>query len=255
MRNLLAAANAEVLARFAWSRVLVGLDFDGTLAPIVERPEDAYPRERTHALLHAVARRYPVAVISGRSRADVARRVTDVPLVAVVGNHGLEPGADVERCRGAVARWMPRLTERLRGEAGIEIEDKGMSLAIHYRGSRVRWRARQKIRLALASLGGGMRLIGGKMVVNVLPSGAPHKGIALLRAREHAGVDTAIYVGDDATDEDVFTLDDPGRLLSVRVGRSARSSAQYYVATQRDVDVLLAKLVELRPNAAEAVGS
>ena len=72
---------------------------------------------------------------------------------------------------------------------------------------------------------GPVRLVGGKHVVNLLPAGAPHKGLALERARARLGCDTAIYVGDDETDEDVFALDQPGRLLAIRVGRKPSSSA------------------------------
>ncbi len=83
-------------------------------------------------------------------------------------------------------------------------------------------------------------------MLNLLPAGAPDKGVALtrLRARERATV--ALYVGDDVTDEDVFRLGQPGRLLSVRVGRSRRSAASHYLRDQAEIDDLLARLVALR---------
>ena len=84
-----------------------------------------------------------------------------------------------------------------------------------------------------------VRLIGGKQVVNILPAGAPHKGLALERARARLGCDTAVYVGDDETDEDVFALDRPGRLLGIRVGRKRSSSAASYVRAQAEIDRLL----------------
>jgi trehalose-6-phosphatase len=80
--------------------------------------------------------------------------------------------------------------------------------------------ARAAILEAAASLG-DVRIVGGKQVVNLLPKGAPDKGKALERERERLCCDTAIYVGDDETDEDVFALDQPTRLLSIRVERSA----------------------------------
>ena len=98
------------------------------------------------------------------------------------------------------------------------IEDKGLSLAVHYRGARRKKEARALILDAAAGLG-DVRLVGGKQVLNVLPAGAPGKGQALERARARLGCDTAVYVGDDETDEDVFALDQPGRLLAIRVGR------------------------------------
>jgi len=82
--------------------------------------------------------------------------------------------------------------------------------------------------------------------VNVLPPDAPHKGLALERLRTEQGCDTALYVGDDETDEDVFTLDRPGQLLSVRVGASGRSQAAYFLKNQGEIDVLLDLLLRAR---------
>ena len=246
MRNLLADAHAEVLARFAWSNVLVGLDFDGTLAPIVDDPAAARMRASTRALLARVAASYPVAIVSGRARADVRRRLDGVRVNEVVGNHGLEPGGDIARCREVVARWVPELRRRLADLPGVEIEDKTYSVAVHYRRSRTRRAAHAAIRAAVAALGPGTRSLGGKLVVNVIPIGAPHKGIAMVRLRRELAADTVLYVGDDITDEDVFGFDDPGRLLGVRVGRSRASRADYYIPTQRSMDTLLARLIALR---------
>jgi trehalose 6-phosphate phosphatase len=246
VKDLLASAQREVIARFAWSNMLLGLDYDGTLAPIVRRPEDAHLRPRTRALLAALCERYPVAIISGRARADVASRVARLGVREVVGNHGLEPGADAERCERIVRRWLPALHRSLDDVAGVEIEDKSLSVAVHYRRSRERVYAADRVRAAIDALPGARRTIAGKLVVNILPDGAPHKGVALLRLRRELGADTALYVGDDVTDEDVFAIDDPGRLLCVRVGRTQQTRAPYYVASQRAVDDLLARLVELR---------
>jgi trehalose 6-phosphate phosphatase len=83
-------------------------------------------------------------------------------------------------------------------------------------------------------------------VVNLVPERAPHKGDALLALRAKEGADTALYVGDDITDEDVFELDQPGRLLSIRVGQSKRSAAAYFLRNQREIDVFLDRLVKFR---------
>jgi trehalose 6-phosphate phosphatase len=91
-----------------------------------------------------------------------------------------------------------------------------------------------------------MRIIPGKLVVNLVPAGAPNKGDVLLASRARAGADSALYVGDDVSDEDVFSLDRPGRLLSVRVGRSPRSAAAYYLRNQAEIEQLLSTLIELR---------
>jgi trehalose 6-phosphate phosphatase len=86
----------------------------------------------------------------------------------------------------------------------------------------------------------------GKLVVNLLPDGAPHKGIALEELRAREGADTAVFVGDDVTDEDVFELDRPGKLLGIRVGQSRSSAAPFYIRNQLEVDALLERLVACR---------
>jgi trehalose 6-phosphate phosphatase len=135
---------------------------------------------------------------------------------------------------------------------GVWVEDKQYSVAVHYRQSREKRAARAAIQAAAADLG-DVRLVGGKQVVNVLPVGAPHKGFALEKARDRLRCDTAIYVGDDETDEDVFGIAQPGRLLTVRVGANAGSEASYFLRNQAAVDDLLAELVRLRPEPALAL--
>ena len=83
-------------------------------------------------------------------------------------------------------------------------------------------------------------------MVNVLPEGAPHKGLALENLRRRAGCDTAIYVGDDQTDEDVFGYPQPWPLLGIRVGRSRTTSASYYIRGQEEIDLLLRALLDCR---------
>jgi len=245
MRNILSRANRDVLQQFAWSKVLLAFDYDGTLAPIVSRPERAVMRASTRQLLEDLIQLYPCIVISGRAQSDSLRRLHGVGVHEIVGNHGIEPWHATNRLAELVAGWRPLLEERLAPLRGVKVEDKVFSLAIHYRQSREKKEARAAILSAVAALG-DVRLIGGKQVVNVLPQGAPHKGIALERERARLKCDTAIYVGDDETDEDVFALDQPGQLLSIRVGQRRASAAAYYIENQREIDKLLAALLDLR---------
>jgi trehalose 6-phosphate phosphatase len=245
VRHLLTRAGREVLLQFASSNVLVALDYDGTLAPIVRDPERAVMRDRTRRLLGEVAELFPSIVISGRARSDAARRLRGIPLRQVVGNHGIEPWQASRPVLEEVRRWTPLLVRRLAGFRGVRVEDKAYSVAVHYRACRRKREAREAILAGAADLG-PVRVIGGKQVVNILPHDAPHKGMALERERDRLGRDTAIYVGDDQTDEDVFALDQPGRLLTVRVGRDPRSRASYYLRRQAAVDDLLALLVSMR---------
>ncbi len=244
MRYVLARSNREVLEQFACSRMLLALDFDGTLAPIVSDPDRAALRPSTRRLLRRAAERHPCVVISGRARADVLPRLRGTGVAAVIGNHGSEPGrADARRLR-TVRLWKAHLERRLGGLQGVRVEDKGLSLAVHYRHSRARGEVAGRI-LAAASRLSGARVLGGRLAVNVLLAGAANKGQALERARARFGCDTAVFVGDDETDEDVFALDQPGRLLTIRVGHSRRSAASYFIRRQREIDRVLRTLARV----------
>lgn len=246
MRNLLARDNREVLAQLAWSRVLLAFDFDGTLAPIVEQRDTARMRDETAKLLAAVCHLYPSAVISGRARTDVANRLGGAAVKYVIGNHGLEPGACLDEFEQEISTARSLLAMSLAGCPGVDIENKRYSLSLHYRRSRQKRRVRDVIGDAVRALPTPMRIVPGKLVVNVVPQRAPNKGDALLTLRSLEHADTALYVGDDTTDEDVFDLDQPGRLLTVRVGASQASAAAYYLRDQTEMDRLLARLIMLR---------
>jgi len=105
MRNILARKHREILEQITSSNVLVGLDFDGTLSPIVADPNRAIMRARTRQLLRAVSELYPVVIISGRAQSDVVQRLGGVQVQAVVGNHGLEPFSATASGTVAEAKW------------------------------------------------------------------------------------------------------------------------------------------------------
>jgi len=252
MKDILAAKQRPLLEPLAWSRTLLAFDYDGTLAPIVGQPEQAFMRPATRRALSLAASLYPTVVISGRAYPDVEKRVAGIGLRAVVGNHGLEPWRATPRIHRRVREWRPLFERALRGESGVEIEDKNYSLAIHFRRSRAKKRVRAAV-IALVATLQKVRMIPGIEVMNVVPSDAPHKGMALERERARLSCDTDIYVGDDETDEDVFALDQPGRLLSIRVGRKMDSRAHFYLDGQEDIDVLLRLLARLREDTSTLV--
>ena len=128
----------------------------------------------------------------------------------------------------------------------IEFENKEYSLSLHYRKARRKRAARAEIERAIARLAPGVRAISGKCVVNILSAATPHKGDALLRLRAEAGMDTALFVGDDLTDEDIFSLDQPGRLMTIRIGASRTSAAAFYLRNQLEIDALLSFLSTCR---------
>lgn len=246
MKRLLLARNLAVLEQATRRQLLLAFDFDGTLAPIVARRDDATMRRTTAELFRRVCSLYPTVVISGRGRDDVAARLGTAAVRAVVGNHGLEPGAGLaatERALREARATFGRLAAQIQG---LELEDKRYSLAVHFRGVRHQRRARAAIHQAVATLKVPLRVVPGKRVLNLVLASAPNKGDAVVALREKVRAQLALYVGDDVTDEDVFRLDQPGRLLTVRVGPSRTSAASYFVNDQREVDQLLAHLVRFR---------
>jgi len=245
VKNILTEKQQATLADFARQRVLLAFDFDGTLAPIVREPEAAAMRKSTSDLLAKVAKLYPCVVISGRSRADVMKKVDAIPLRAVIGNHGMEPSRNLRDARWLATLWHAQLASTLPRIAGVVIEDKGVSLAVHYRKASARAAVRRLVLIAAADLPGA-RIVEGKMVVNVLPAGAPDKGTALITLCKRLRCESAIYVGDDENDEDVFALASDGQLLGIRVGHSRRSRAAYFLPGQTDVDVVLAEFIDSR---------
>ncbi|HSE11651.1 MAG TPA: trehalose-phosphatase [Rudaea sp.] len=240
MKQILARANIGVLQRFVRSDTLIALDYDGTLAPIVSDPARAQMRPSTRALLASVAQRYATIVITGRAREDASRLLAGVELREIIGNHGAETqAASPASVARRLASWRAELRKNLEGLAGAAIEDKGYSLAIHYRACSNRTSAAAKIRKMAAALPGA-RLVGGKCVLNVVPIDAADKGAALLRAWRRLRCPRALYVGDDDTDEDVFALDRPDHLLGIRVGSRRGSRADYALRGQGEIDRLLA---------------
>jgi trehalose 6-phosphate phosphatase len=242
---LFSRPNHHLLAMFARSNVLLAFDYDGTLAPLVDAPARATMRASTRRLLRRVSTLYPCVVITGRAKADALGRLGNIEVCRVVGNHGAEPSPHRSPVRRRVQQWLPLLKARLSRRQGVVIEDKGFSVAVHYRQARQRHSTRRAV-LAAARTLTDVRLVGGKLVVNLLVPDAPHKGLALERERSHFACDTVIYVGDDETDEDVFQIDRPGQLLSIRVGRKRASAAPYYIRNQGEIDRLLDTLVAVR---------
>ena len=192
----------DLLAQLAASPAEAGLflDFDGVLAPIVERPEDAAPSPETRAELGRLVAKYAlVAVVSGRAGDDVRARL-GVEGVVCVGSHGLELEPQADRWRrtlaafAADAPWPPD-----------EIEVKGLAVAFHFRG---RDDEREAVR-ALDAIADRAREEGlvaryGRKILEVLPPVGSHKGTAVRRLIDERGLQRALAAGDDTTDIDSF---------------------------------------------------
>ena len=203
----------------AWARsgrLVLLLDFDGTLAPIVPRPEMAAMPDGTRRALDRLMARpgVEVAVVSGRGMAD-ARDRTAIPGIAYAGNHGMEiHGAGLDRVHPDAAAARPALEEAAaeieRGLAGIDgafVEDKQLTLSIHFRQAADREADVRRVVMDAADGRGGLKVTEGKMVLEVRPRVEWDKGRAVLfllgEMRPPADA-PVLYLGDDTTDEDAF---------------------------------------------------
>jgi trehalose 6-phosphate phosphatase len=119
-------------------------------------------------------------------------------------------------------------------------------VTVHYRHAARQRRTVAAIDAAVRSPHGA-RSLGGKHAVSLVPRLAPTKGAALERARRLLACDTAIYAGDDQTDEDAFSAAHADGLLGIRVGARRQSQARYYLRNQAEIDALLRALLAFRP--------
>jgi trehalose 6-phosphate phosphatase len=245
MQYILSRNSRRVLSRLANERTLCVFDFDGTLAPIVADPDKARMRDRTCRLLRELASHYPCVVISGRSRSDVLDRLCDAKLARIIGNHGAETERTTRKTHRRVQQWHASMKLKLLPLPGLWIEDKGLSLAVHYRQCMDKVKTHRRILQAARSLA-HVRIVGGKQVVNLVEQKAPDKGDALAAERDRLECNWVLFVGDDETDEDAFALD--GNVVAVRVGRNRRSRARYYLRTQAEIEKFLELLYRLRNN-------
>jgi trehalose 6-phosphate phosphatase len=227
------------LQAFVDRDTLFAFDLDGTLAPIAADPEHIRIPVGIGETLGELAGRAEIAIITGRSRQDARRHLGIAPRF-LIGNHGAEglPGAENDEAdfRAWTAAWERQMRDLLSGEEdpGIVLENKGLSLSVHYRGAVDRPAARARVRNAVGQLKPPPRVVGGKYVENLLPECAPDKGTALLTLMKRSGRSKGLFVGDDRTDEDVFDLDSP-HIFTVRVGRACRSRARFFLRGQREI--------------------
>lgn len=232
----------------AAGRVLLFLDFDGTLAPIVARPELAALSERSRKALQVLSRlqNATVAIVSGRELGDLRARI-GLPLI-YAGNHGLEiqgPGFEfrapgIEPAIAAFDAIQPRLAQRLRDIPGALIENKGLTLGAHFRLVAPPEKALVEqivTRIADPYLD-VIRLHQGKEIVELRPRTEWNKGMAARWIRDRLGADGlfTLCAGDDVTDEDMFRA--LPQAFSVKVG-SGPTAARFQVAEPEAISRLL----------------
>lgn len=245
--HLFTPAGEAALAEVSRRQPLLAFDFDGTLAPIVARSGDARVSPAVAERLARLSRLRPVAIVTGRAIDDVRERLGFEPRY-IVGSHGAEDqhdplGAQTHRLtlnglRALLDRRRPGLKA-----VGVQVEDKGQSIALHYRQARERRLALSALEELLAHADPSLRIFPGKMVLNVVPAAAPDKAGAVLSLVARSEADCAVFVGDDVNDEPVFAAAPPD-WLTVRVGREDPCSrARFFLDSTREVAMLLERLL------------
>lgn len=207
--------------RLRAEEIALFLDFDGTLVALADHPEEIQPAAQLQGLLPALQQRLnqALAVVSGRSLRQLERHLP--PGLAMAGIHGGEwrwpgqppqraPTASLDPARRRLADWQP--------PPGVWIEDKELSLAVHYR-ARPEAAALCEQHAATAAAGADARLLTGKMVIEIKPRGID-KGAALQRFMAEAPFAgrLPVFIGDDVTDEDGFAAAQALGGIGIKVG-------------------------------------
>ncbi len=220
--------------------LLLGCDFDGALAPVFDHPAAATLSNEVRAPLADLASggRVTVLVVSGRSAADLRARA-DVPGLIVAGNHGLElagPGWEhvdpaVAESGPAVSQLATTLGRALESIPGVSVEDKGLSIAVHYRHAAPEQHepVRSAVHGVLSNASHPFVLTAGRMCFDIRPRVYWNKGEAVrwLLARIGQPEALVVFVGGDPTDEDAFAALPAG--VTVRVGCGPETAAKYHV--------------------------
>jgi trehalose-phosphatase len=231
-------------------KYLLFLDYDGTLTPIVRKPGMAELSRSRKEQLKALARHrhLRVAIVSGRLLSDITERV-GIKNIYYVGNHGFEiagPGLrfihpKARAAKPSLQKIKKELERRLKHIKGLIIEDKKVTMSLHYR--LVKTSALNEVRRVFRRAAAPylkarkIRVTQGKKVFEMRPNADWDKGRAVLwlvKKLDPRQTAVPIYIGDDTTDEDAFrALKKKG--LTARVGRSKQTHAQRRL---QDVDAV-----------------
>ena len=239
-------------------KILLLLDYDGTVTPIVKKPELARLNGSTRRLLKSLSKKVILGIISGRSLKDVKAKV-GIGGIIYAGNHGLEIEAggrvyvhpEVRGFSKGLDRIAESLHEKLDHIPGIIVEHKGLTLSLHYRC--VNRLHQAKVKHVFYSVVKSRKITNGKKVFEVRPPVEWDKGRAVTKIiRQIKGKVLPLYIGDDVTDENAFKAIKTKVIpphqnfwcggITIYVGRPKKSHAEYFVWNVEEVLKFLRKI-------------
>ncbi|MGQ9469178.1 MAG: trehalose-phosphatase [Nitrososphaerales archaeon] len=236
-----------------YRRVYVLTDYDGTLTPIVDHPDQAILNVNVRDILKSFVkdRRFILAIVTGRKLKEIIHLV-GIQGTYYIGNHGLEiKGPSLTFIHPTAKKLSPTISEickNMKAEFepidGVIIEDKGMTASIHYRMAPKKMI--EDIKKAVKSIIRSyedFEIRHGKMVVEIRPKVSWDKGDAALWLVQKLGSDGfPVYIGDDETDEDAFKKINRGLTILVS-NKKKHSNAKYYLKSTKDVHKFLYRLL------------
>lgn len=243
----------EIIIPACGNEVAVFLDYDGTLAPIVSQPEEAFLSDSMREALQELPSRVPLAILSGRDLDDVRERV-GIDNIVYAGSHGFDIAGPDGLRRQMASEFLPKLDtaekklqEALNGISGARVERKRLSIATHYRN--VREKDVPKVKQAVGEVAWRhreLRKMTGKKVHELQPDVDWDKGQALMWLLETLGLEGEnvfpFYIGDDRTDENAFrALKQRG--IGILVSEDPRfTAARYSLQSPDEVEEFLREL-------------
>jgi len=245
---------ANIKKKLKKSNFALLLDFDLTLSPLAKNPANAILPDDTRILLKKLSNYIYIAIITGRTINDIKKRIKLNDL-SFIGNHGLEyevKGTTKNTSLSALSKQGLKDTKKKflnikRKYTGIFVEDKKLTLALHYRllspQDKFAFLADvKKIKTELEKY--GLSGIFYKKTLEVRPEAKKDKGTAsLFILKKFGNPKQVIYIGDGKTDEDAFRVLPHG--VTIRVGKSKRSFAKYHVNNIKEVKKFLVWLLSL----------